>query len=100
MFYAVAARALAEVMGSAQASDYAETHVRTQVIELLKPGAKPFQTDTEQEPWKDYVFKPAQVTWALKVQAKAAANLASTAPLGVAGAWGTHFKEGVSSQKS
>ena len=56
-FYVVVARALAEVMGSCQPGDYQEAHMRTQIIDLIKAGAKPFQ-DTE-DPWKDVTISPA-----------------------------------------
>ena len=42
IFYAPVARTLAEVMGSAQPADYAESHMRSLVVDDIKVGAAPF----------------------------------------------------------
>ena len=42
MFYAIVARTLAEVMGSAQPADYAEPHMRSLIVDGIKVGAAPF----------------------------------------------------------
>ena len=42
MFYAIVARTLAEVMGSAQPADYAEPHMRSLIVDGIKIGAAPF----------------------------------------------------------
>ena len=42
MFYAIVARTLAKVMGSAQPADYAEPHMRSLIGDGIKVGAAPF----------------------------------------------------------
>ena len=42
MFYAIVARTLAEVMGSAQPAVYAEPHMRSLIVDGIKVGAAPF----------------------------------------------------------
>ena len=69
IFYAAVARVLAECMGSAQPTDYQEPFMRQQIIDLVKAGSKPFES--EGEPWKSIVINPAQVALALRVQQKA-----------------------------
>ena len=73
MFYASTARVMAEVMGSAQPEDFSEGHMRTQIIEMIKPNTKPFGGDGNPEQWRAVTISPAQVSLALRVQKKAAA---------------------------
>ena len=71
MFYAIVARTLAEVMGSAQPADYAEPHMRSLIVDGIKVGAAPFDKESEDVTWRSVKVQPAHVTLALRVQAKA-----------------------------
>ena len=44
-FYVIVARALAALMGTAAPQDYADEHMRTMILEMVKPQAQPFSTD-------------------------------------------------------
>lgn len=82
MFYAAVARVLAEVMGSAQPADYAELHMRDLIVGALKMGAEPFQGEDEDSDWQAVKLQPAQITLALRVQARAVAKCsAPSAPV-------------------
>ena len=61
MFYAVIARALAELVGSAQPVDFAESHMRAMILDALKVGAEPFHGDGEDAPWDQAKVTGAQV---------------------------------------
>ena len=74
MFYAIVARTLAEVMGSAQPADYAEPHMRSLIVDGIKVGAAPFDKGSEDVTWRSVKVQPAHVTLALRVQAKAVAQ--------------------------
>ena len=74
MFYAIVARTLAEVMGSAQPADYAEPHVRSLIGDGIKVGAAPFEKKSEDVTWRSVKVQPAHATLALRVQAKAVAQ--------------------------
>ena len=52
MFYAIVARTLAEVMGSAQPADYAEPHMRSLIVDGIKVGAAPFDKESEDVTWE------------------------------------------------
>ena len=69
MFYAIVARTLAEVMGSAQPADYAEPHMRSLIVDGIKVGAAPFDKGSEDVTWRSVKVQPAHVTLALRVQA-------------------------------
>ena len=71
MFYAIVARTLAEVMGSAQPANYAEPHMRSLTGDGIKVGAAPFQKKSEDVTWRSVKVEPAHATLALRVQAKA-----------------------------
>ena len=71
MFYAIVARTLAEVMGSAQPADYAEPHMRSLTGDGIKVGAAPFEKKSEDVTWRSVKVEPAHATLALRVQAKA-----------------------------
>ena len=83
-FYAIVARTLAEVMGTALPADYAEAHMRGMIVTAVKVGAKPFQGDGEDEVWNSAHVLPAHVSLALRVQRRAA-DLGTT--LESAGPW-------------
>ena len=74
MFYAIVARTLAEVMGSAQPADYAEPHMRSLIVDGIKVGAAPFDKESEVVTWRSVKVQPAHVALALRVQAKAVAQ--------------------------
>ena len=71
MFYAIVARTLAEVMGSAQPADYAEPHMRSLIVDGIKVGAAPFEKKSENVMWRSVKIEPAHATLALRVQAQA-----------------------------
>ena len=70
-FYAFAARVLAQAMGSLSPVDYADSHMRSLVLEMIKPGATPFESDADAGPWQDELVLPAHLTLCLRVQARA-----------------------------
>ena len=70
-FYAIVARTLAEVMGSAQPADYAVPHMRSLTGDGIKVGAAPFEKKSEDVTWRSVKVEPAYATLALRVQAKA-----------------------------
>ena len=65
-FYVAVARVLAEEMGSLSPQDLADDHMRTMILETIKPGAQPFQSDGS-SPLKEVRLKPAHVSCALMV---------------------------------
>ena len=71
MFYAIVARTLAEITGSAQPADYAEPHMRSLIVDGIKVGAAPFDKESEAVVWRSVRIQPAHVTLALRVQARA-----------------------------
>ena len=87
-FYVVVARALAQQMGSMSPQDYAEEHMRSMILDAIKPGSQPFVADAEGQ-HKEVRLTPAHVSCALLVQARARRH-ADTSPsassLGIPGA--------------
>ena len=79
-FYAIVARALAEIMGTAQPADYAEKHMREMIVQTIKVGASPFQGEAEDEFWKGVVIQPAHVSLALRLQKRSASAAVPEAP--------------------
>ena len=88
MFYAIVARALAEVMGSSQPADYAESHMRELIVGAFKVGTQPFQGEEEATTWKDAKLLPAQIALALRVQARAVAKHSAPASSALPGSDG------------
>ena len=80
MFYAIVARTLAEVKGSAQPANYAEPHMRSLTGDGIKVGAAPFEKKSENVMWRSVKIEPAHATLALRAQAKA---VVQHAPLSV-----------------
>ena len=71
LFYASVGRAMVELLGSAEKDDYADPHMRSQIIENIKSGAQPFAEDPPGGSWQGVTLNAAQVSLALRVQAKA-----------------------------
>ena len=80
-FYVIVARALAELMGTAAPQDYADDHMRTMILDMIKPNAQPFSND-ESGPHKELRLRPAHVSCALLVQATAKKQFAAPASSG------------------
>ena len=74
IFYGFVARILAQAMGSTEPVDFADTHMRTLVLDLVKPGAQPFEDDSS-GPWHSVIILPAHLSLCLRVQARAQAVL-------------------------
>lgn len=82
-FYGQMARMLAEQWGSTCMADFSDASAREQILNLIKPGAKPYEEEDD-ESWKKWVVTPAQQALALKF-AKKAGEPAGPAPVDGAG---------------
>ena len=71
IFYAFAARVLAQTMGSLTPVAYADSHMRSLIVDMIKPGSTFFEPDSDGGPWQDEVLLPAHLALCLRAQAKA-----------------------------
>ena len=68
-------RLLAEKMGSLSPIDFGEAHMREMIGNIIKPGEKPYEAETESAEFRAWSVSPAQVAFAYRVQRKCAATV-------------------------
>ena len=99
MFYGVTARILAKTIGSMSPGDFADAHMRTFILDMIKPGVTPFEEDADGE-WKEEVILPAHVSACLRVQGKAAKLDTAPAASATDGAGGQSLAQAIASLTS
>ena len=81
-YYVAVARLLAESVGSVSPSDFEDPHMREMIKAAITVNALPYAGETD-EKWKNWKVVPAQVAFALRVQAKCAQAAAPGPSVGV-----------------
>eukprot|EP00959_Pyramimonas_sp_CCMP1952_P041999 878343-Pyramimonas_sp.AAC.1 len=60
-------------MGSVSPLDYADSSMRGMIGDVIKAQEAPYTAEAESAEFKSWIVQPAQVTFALRLQAKCAA---------------------------
>ena len=71
LFYAAAARLLAEAMGTTHPMDYEESAMADHIRDVVQPRAQPFDQEGEPPEWRAVIIFPAHVALCLRVQHRA-----------------------------